>query len=212
MKKIVIIGAGGFGREVAWLIERIKKYEIIGFIDDKISVGEKVGSYYVIGNTNDLLTFEECKVAIGVGSSNARNRIFNKISVNKNLEFPNLIDPSVIRGEQKEIGIGNIIFAGCILSIEYELGNFNVLYFDCIVCHSSKLKNFVTLLPSVNVSGDVIIHDNTEVGVGTQIIQGIEILDHVIIGAGSVIIRNTDRNVTIVGTPGKVIKYHQNII
>ena len=58
-KDIVIIGAGGFGREIAWLIEDINKvkneWNIVGFVDDDESVqGKDINGYKVIGNINWL--------------------------------------------------------------------------------------------------------------------------------------------------------------
>lgn len=211
MMDIVIIGAGGFGKEVAWLVERInavsKKYSILGFLDDNIEVQTKIGKYEVIGSIEYLKQKKDLAVAIAVGNACTRSKIVQKIKkMNTEVNFPNLIDPSVILGDYRRIGVGNLICAGSILTIEYTLGNFDIINLDCTIGHEALIEDFVTLYPSVNVSGNVKIGNTTEIGTGSQIIQGIEIEENVVAGAGAVIVKNVESNVTIVGSPAKVIK------
>lgn len=63
IKDLAIIGAGGFGREVAWLVERInreeKTWNLKGFIDDQQPIGTKVNQYTVIGTTENIKQSEK---------------------------------------------------------------------------------------------------------------------------------------------------------
>ena len=67
------------------------------------------------------------------------------------------------------------------------------------------MNNFVTVYPSVNVSGNVTIGNCSELGTGTQLIQGKKIADNVIIGAGSVVIKDIMKSGTYVGIPARKI-------
>ena len=65
MKDIVIIGAGGFGREIKCLIDDInessptKLFNILGFIDDGVKVGTQIHEYKVLGNVEYLSTLKK---------------------------------------------------------------------------------------------------------------------------------------------------------
>ena len=197
MKNIVIIGAGGFGREVQWLLERMNEKEeqwnLLGYIDDGVAVGTIVDGLPVLGNITYLIeTKEPLAVVCAVGSSKTRKKIIDKIIDNENLEFPNVIDPSVQMSERICMGKGNIICAGNIMTVDIEIGDFNIINLDCTVGHDAVLHSYVTVYPSVNISG----------------CQGIHIGEKTIIGAGSVVIRDMPSDCTAVGNPAKPIKFH----
>lgn len=213
MKNIVIIGAGGFGREVQWLLERMnekeKQWNLLGYIDDGVTVGTIVDDLPVLGDITYLNeTKEPLAVVCAVGSSKTRKKIIDKIINNENLEFPNVIDPSVQMSERICMGKGNIVCAGNILTVDIKIGDFNIINLDCTVGHDAVLHSYVTVYPSVNISGCVEADNETELGTGSHIIQGIHIGENTIIGAGSVVIREMPANCTAVGSPAKPIKFH----
>lgn len=207
MKDIVIIGAGGFGREVEWLIERInkinKEWNILGFVDDNIEKNMSVGNSKVIYNINDLININrELNVVIAIGNAKIRKLLFDKLKNNININFPNLIDPSVIV-ENINIGKGNIICAGTIITVNVKIKDFTIINLDCTIGHDDIINEFVTIYPSVNVSGNVEIGEGTEVGTGTQIIQGKTICNNCVIGAGAVVVKNIEEEGTYVGVPAR---------
>lgn len=210
MKKILIVGAGGFGREVLFLIERCNKkkliYNEILFIDDGHNVGDKVSNHTVIGNIEDLKEWNEhVDVAIAIGSAKVRRKIVESLMKNKNLNFPNLIDPSAMV-DGNHIGKGNIICANNIFTVDYKLGDFNIINLACTIGHDVRMENYITVYPGVNISGNVTINCEVEIGTGSKIIQGKTINEKVIIGAGAVVTQDIEMNVTAVGIPAKKIK------
>lgn len=211
MKKIVIIGVGGFGREVAWLIERINKVEptwdLIGFIDDNDELkGEIIYSYPVLGNSNWLIDNKNDLYAVcAIGSAKVRRKVIDKL---QGIKFATIVDPSVIMSDSIDFGEGCIICAGTILTVDISLGNHVIINLDCTIGHDTVIKDFVTLYPSVNVSGNSYLDDCIEMGTGSQIIQGIKIGSSTIVGAGSVVVKELPCDCTAVGVPAKVIKYH----
>ena len=211
MKNIVIVGAGGFGREVEWLIKRINqqnnnKWNILGYVDDNLEKGKKITNLEVIYNTEELSqTKEKTNVVIAIGNAKVRKTIYNKIKNNENLAFPNLIDPSAIIGEI-DLGKGNIICAGTIATVNIKLNDFNIINLDCTIGHDDILEDFITVYPSVNISGNTNIKELVEIGTGTQIIQGKNICSNVIIGAGAVVVKDIIEAGTYVGIPVKKIE------
>lgn len=206
MKRLAIAGYGGFAREVEWLVGRINAvsptWDFIGFIDNKDSDDHRIiGDDEFIINQN-----EELYVAIAIGFSDIRQKIYKAYKANPNIKFANLIDPSVICSDRIVIGEGNIICAGSILTVDITIENCVIINLDCTVGHNAVLEDYVTINPSVNISGDTKIGTGSNIGTGTQTIQGISIGKNCIVGAGSVVNRDLPDNCTAVGVPAKVIK------
>lgn len=212
MNKLYIIGSGGFGREVAWLVERINQkkptWDLVGFIDDNESKkGSFEGKYEVLGSCEYLQSINEpFWVVCAIGTAKIREQVVKKLYNYSNLKFATLIDPSVILSEKSNIDEGTIICASSILTVDYKIGKHVIINLDCTIGHDAIIKDFVTCYPSANISGNVNIGKCTEIGTGTNIIQGITIASDAIIGAGSVVNKNIDEKGTYVGVPARRIK------
>lgn len=211
MKDIVIIGAGGFGREVAWLIEEINNvkptWNIIGFIDESDDLqGTKINEYKVIGKLAWLMD-KELNVVNTIADPKIREKVMFSLKNSSN-SYPNLIHPSVMYSKSVELGVGNIICASSILTVNIKIGNHVIINLDCTIGHDAIIKDYSTILPSVNVSGNTVISERCSIGTGSAIIQGLTIGENTIIGAGSTVVRHIESNCTAVGSPAKVIKTH----
>lgn len=213
MKNIVIIGSGGFGREVAWLIEDINEvkptWNIIGFVDDNPEMlGEKLNGYEVVGNI-DWLMSQEYYVVNAIAGTNTRKNMMDKLS-NSNNKYPTLIHPNVIISDTSTIGEGTIICAGNIISVNVTIGKHVIINLDSTIGHDAIIEDFTTILPSVNVSGNVIVNKRVSIGTGSAIIQGLSVGENTIVGAGAVVVKDIPANCTAVGTPAKPIKFHNS--
>tara|TARA_R110000868_G_scaffold119018_10_gene315334 strand:+ start:2586 stop:3230 length:645 start_codon:yes stop_codon:yes gene_type:complete len=213
MKKIAIIGAGGFGREVKALIDDINKvnptYKIIGFFDDGLEKGTIVNGLPIIGSIasiNDINSEQE--LALGVGVPESKEKIIQSIQ-NANVNFPTLIHPSVIiSNDDISIGKGTIICAGTILTCNIKIKDFITLNLSCTVGHDTTIEDYSSFMPTVNISGEVIIEKGVYVGTGAKIINQLSIGENTIVGAGAVVAKTLPANCTAVGIPAKPIKFH----
>lgn len=210
MKKLVLIGVGGFGREVAWLVERINNdqptWEIIGFIDDNHHLhGTMVGGYPVLGSCDWLKEqIEDVYAVCAIGSSKVRKRVIQKLG---GVKFATLIDPNVQMSGKVKMGEGCVISAGTILTVDITLGSHVIINLNCTIGHDTRIDDFVTLYPSVNLSGNVALSECVEMGTGCQIIQGLRVGEGTVVGAGSVVVKDLARDCTAVGCPAKPIKF-----
>lgn len=210
MNDLYIIGAGGFGREVAWLIERINEirptWNLKGFIDDnEVLWGSIEDGYRVVGGCEYLMSLENVYAVCAIGSAKVRKAIVDKLKEN-NVRFATVIDPSVIFSKRVAIGEGTIICAGTIITVDVKIGNHVIINLDCTIGHDDIIEDFVTIYPSVNVSGNVFIGAGSELGTGMQIIQGKTVATNTIIGAGAVVVKDCLESGTYVGSPVKKIK------
>lgn len=213
MENIVIIGVGGFGREVKVLIDQInqveKKYSILGFYDDAIGCKSHYNGIPFLGNIEALNKITQpTSVALGIGDPTTKSKILARLN-NENLSFPTLIHPSVQMSEDDiTIGQGTIICGGSIITCNIEIGSFVTLNLCCTVGHDTIIKDFASFMPSVNISGEVVICEKVYVGTGAKIINQLEIGKNTIIGAGAVVSKSLPENCTAVGIPAKPIKFH----
>ena len=107
MKNLYIIGAGGFGREVAWCVERINEvtptWKIKGFIDDdETKWGAKEDEYLVLGGCEYLKQQNDAYAVCAVGNVKVRKQIIEKLS-NSGVRFATIVDPSVILSKRVSI-------------------------------------------------------------------------------------------------------------
>jgi len=215
MKQIAIFGSGGFGREVAMLIEQInmqkEQWEFIGFYDDGIEKGEIINDYPVLGGIEELnKVSKSLGLVIAIGNPIIKKKVHNTIN-NNQIFYPTLIHPNVLMGRYKflTIGEGCIIAAGNILTVNIEVGNHVILNLSCTIGHDTIIRDYASFMPSVNISGEVIIHECVYVGTGAKIINQLEIGKETIVGAGAVVSKSLPEKCTAVGIPAKPIKFHE---
>lgn len=212
LKNLYIIGAGGFGREVAWLVERINAivptWDLKGFIDDNTAIhGTMQDDYQVVGDCGYLINSpQEVYAVCAVGSAKVRKKIIEKLSGYSNIKFATLVDPSVLCSNRVTIGEGSIICAGTIITVDVSIGKHVIINLDCTIGHDDIIHDFVTIYPSVNVSGDVEVGECSEMGTGMQIIQEKNIGEESIIGAGAVVVKDINMPGTYVGMPAERIE------
>jgi sugar O-acyltransferase (sialic acid O-acetyltransferase NeuD family) len=208
MKDIVIIGAGGFGKEVLWIIEEINKtsptWNFLGFIDDNLPIGQSIVNYSIIGN---LSWFKSKKIhaVCAVGDPLFRKKIIFNLS-NYNIVYPILVHPSVIIAPSSLVGEGSIICPGSIVSVDTRISNHVIINYGCTIGHDVTIDDYSSIFPGANIAGNVHIKKCVTIGTGAKIIQQLCVGENTIIGAGAVVTKNIERNVVAVGIPAKPIK------
>lgn len=212
MKDIALFGAGGFGREVACLINLINEvtptWNLIGFFDDGKPIGDDVTYGKVLGGIDELNNWEkELAVAIPVATPETLSIIVSKIN-NPLITFPNLVAPDVVFFDKKnmKMGKGNIIGTKCAFSTNVTLGDFNLFNCAIMVGHDTRLGNCNVIMSSVNISGGIEIGDENFFGVQSVLLQYLKVGNHTRVGANSVVIRSTKDGNLYIGNPATRVK------
>lgn len=213
MKKIAIYGAGGFGREVACLINKINEkspeWDIIGFFDDGIEKGTRNEYGEILGGINEVNNYpENLAVVLAIASPKIIEKIIGNITSSK-IYFPNIISPDVIFLDRNNVrlGKGNIISFRCVISCNVRIGDFNIFNWAITIGHDVSIQNFNAFMPDVKISGEVTIGNKNFFGVNSTVLQQIHIGNETVIGASSLILRKTKDGMTYVGNPASIIKY-----
>ena len=216
MKDIAIYGAGGFGREVACLLNVINKetptWNLIGFFDDDERLKGRMISHYgpCLGGIGDLNAYDKpLNLTIPIGNPNVVRQIVSEIT-NPNITFPNLIHPSFKVADENafEIGKGNIIQGDCSASCDVSFGDFNVLNGSVVFGHDAKVGNFNTFMPATRISGEVHIGDENFFGVGSIVLQQLKIGNNVRLGAGSVMMTKPKDGNLYIGNPAAKFRFN----
>lgn len=212
MKPVVIIGAGGFAREVLDIIDAVNaekpQYEVLGYIvDSQYGLpGTMINDKPILGGYDWLQQrSEDIMVICGVGSPQDRYKLVKRAEV-MGCRFFSVVHPTAILTRWVQVGQGTVITAGCILTNQIRIGDHVQVNLDCTIGHDAILGNFVTLAPGVHISGNVVLAEGTYVGTGANIIEKLRIGRWSIVGAGSTVLKDVPANTTVVGVPAKVIK------
>jgi UDP-3-O-[3-hydroxymyristoyl] glucosamine N-acyltransferase len=140
MTQIAIYGAGGFAREVAWLVqsctEPSQQFEVVCFIDDNPRHhGQVLNDILVMGLDTARAGFPDAKVIAGIGSPLARERVMEKAAA-VGFGFGTIIHPRVEWSQWIDIGMGTVICAGNILTTNIVLGKHVQINLDCTIGHA----------------------------------------------------------------------------
>jgi len=212
MRRIAIIGAGGFARELRWLLSEIaadtnlryEPFDVAGFL---VSSREKLGPHdsEVLGEFDWLDDNHVDALAMGIGSPTARLKVANELKQRfPAIEWPAIVHPSVrFDAETCTVGGGVILCAGVIATVNVVFEAFSMVNLCCTIGHEAQIGAGSVLSPTVNVSGGVRIGKRVLVGTGAQVLQYLTIGESAIIGAGAVVLREVPAHCTVVGVPAK---------
>ena len=211
MKDIAIYGAGGFGKEIAHLINNkinaLKPtWNIVGFFDDGLEKGLQISHLgKVLGNVDDLNSWKTpVNVVFAIGNPKMIKSLVEKID-NPNVDYPNIIHPSfeLADPESVKMGKGNVIARGVTFSCDVSIGDFNQFNSISALAHDVFVGSFNVFMPLVRISGEARIGDFNFFGIGAIILQRIKIGNNTRIGAGSVLMTKTKDGFLYMGNPAK---------
>jgi len=209
MKDLVIIGAGGFGREVAswrikWINEAKPTWNFLGFIDDNVT--ETPEGFPVLGNLEYLLSREDRPYfAVAIGNSVVREKIANRC---REAGFPaaTIVDPTCLIGENSTIGEGSIICAECDIGINVKIGEFCIFNSYCNFGHDITIGDYTDVMSEMLMGGECNIGKHNYFGLRCTVINQVDTVDHCTFGACACVVKDAAEPGTYVGVPAKMIK------
>ncbi len=213
IQPIIIVGAGGFAREVAQLIADVNAqrptYSLLGYLDDNIAPGTSIGGQTVLGGLDSAQSHAgEVHFVVGVGSPMIKRRLATRLA-DAGLVLETLVHPSAQVGRDICLGKGSVICAGCILTCDITVGTLVTLNLACTVGHDAVISDFVSIAPGSNISGNVTVGQGCDVGTGAATVQGVTLGEWSVVGAGALVATDLPPNITAVGVPAKAIKHRE---
>lgn len=209
MKRVVIIGAGGFGREIVSFLKFDKEYKIEGFVDADTSLsGKIIDDILVLGTDQELEKIKKDGVLcafVAIGNSEIRASVYEKVK-SLGFEIINVVHPSSIIASDVSMGNGNIIYPNVTINTGVIIGNSALINSNVSVGHDVKIGNFTNINSGVNIAGRVTIRDLSFLGIGCSVLENIVIGSKVIVGGGALVCKDVADELIVVGVPAKPIR------
>ena len=208
MKNLVIIGAGGFAREVFDLANYCfgsdPNFKIKGFLSDGPSDIEDMGYPPVLGTVSEYEIEENDVFFCGIGNVKDRKKCVELILL-KGGVFINLIHPNVVISPSVKLGIGVAIKAYCVLASDVIIGDFSFLQSNVIMGHDVHVGKYCQINSFSFFAGYSKLEDLVFVGAHSKFVQNSSAEDFSVIGIGSLILRKVKKGTTVFGSPAKKI-------
>ncbi len=204
----VILGAGGFAREVADIFRAggaADDVELLGYIDiDDSHRGDDLNGYPILGTLDTLVRPSGLCGIAGAGEIEPRTRQVAEME-RHGVTPLTVVHPSVIMSPFVEIGLGTVIAAGVIMTNSIRIGNHVVLNLGVTVGHDSTIGNQCVLCPGVHVSGWVTLEDECYIGTGAVLLPRVTVGRGATVGAGAVVSHDVAPGTTVAGIPARIL-------
>jgi len=211
MKNIVVIGGGNQAHYTIDIIEKEGKYNIVGIIDSIHKIGSDRFGYKILGRQEDISKIiDQYQIyggLISIGDNWIRNNVYNQIlALAPNFKFVNAIHPSVIIGNNVQIGIGVVAMAGVIFNPKSIIGDFTFFATGAQVEHDCIISEFASISAGSVTGGYVKLGKCSALTLGVTVLDRLEIGENTVVGAGSLVLKSLPSNVLVYGNPAKVIR------
>ncbi len=215
MNRLVILGSGELGRQIAFYAKEDGHYDVVGFMDDCVEPGTRRHGLPILGPINRAIPlyrdgfYDVVMMGIGYKHFTAREKIYRELS--SILRFGRIIHSSAYVDRSCSLGDGVVVYPGSVLDMSVCIGNNVVINAGCVIAHDSKIGDHSFLSPAVNIAGFVNIGSCVNLGIGTTVIDNISIGSGVRTGGGSVVVENIEVKGLYVGVPAKLKKVYDSI-
>lgn len=208
-RRLCIFGAGGFGRELAWLAQQIWGSGVrIEFLVDHPEFLTGPVNGMPVSLSSDLEPDDDTRVVVALGDGTKRRQI--AVSLASAGHRPaTLIHPRVEISPWVELGEGTVICANSVVTCNVTIGKHVHINLGCTIGHDVVIGDYATLSPGANVSGNVHIGRGVFVGTNACFINGragepLLIGDGAVIAAGACVVKDVPAHTLVAGVPAVV--------
>jgi len=206
MKPIIFIGSGAVASEVISYLEDIQqmdssaKFEIYGFLNDNEDDFKLKSKNYgfdgkFLGPIAEHKFSHVYSYIFGFASPIGKAKVAESIDIS-DLDFPNIIHPSVIISKSAKLGVGNVIYPNSVIGPNARLNNFNLITSYSFISHDCKIGSF-NFLSTAGLAGNVNVGDKNFFGIRSTIIPSVQVGNDNTIQAGMVIDKDVTDNETV---------------
>lgn len=209
MKDIVLYGCSGFGKEVAYIIQRINEvqptYRLLGFLDDgeQYYRGVEINGYPWLGRGDWIIDHkDDCVCTCTIGYPKVKANIQRRLA-GEGVRFETIIAPDARISPLSEIGTGSVIYGYTSISVNCKVGEGVLLNGRVSIGHDVEIGDYTAIMVGTAISGECRIGSEVLIGGHAFIIPGKKVGDRAIIAAGSVVFTNVKEGTTVLGNPAK---------
>jgi sugar O-acyltransferase (sialic acid O-acetyltransferase NeuD family) len=209
LQPLVIVGASGFGREVACLVEDINaiqpKWNLLGLVDDNLK-NDTIEGFNILGTVKDIYLMEpRPMIVVAIADPPTKKRLAESFKAD-GFKFATLIHPTVSIGKKVTIGEGTIICRNTLFTTNIDIGEHCIINVNCSFGHDTKVEDYVSIMSHTAIAGDVLVGSGCYFGLNCTVINKISLGEWSTYGAGTVVVRNMPTKIVAVGSPAKIIR------
>ena len=202
-RDLVIVGAGGLGREVLWTAQATD-WRPIGFLDDAPIRGPLDVPH--LGPIALASQYSKAHFVIAIGAPRVRRVVAEKIRSTRGVRFASIVHPTAILSSSVEIGPGTVVGAFCVATVQVRIGCHVILDRGVNVGHDCVIGDYCTVSPLVPLAGKVVIEDGVWIGAGATVRQGVLLRRGSMAGMGAVVVKDVAENQLVAGCPARELK------
>lgn len=211
MKNLLIIGAGGCGREVLQWARQInavsQRWHIKGFLDyNEHALDGKNCGVGICGSEDIYEIQDNDEFICAIGSSTLREKIVCRLR-ERGAKFTNIIHPAAIVADTAILGSGVVLYPFAVISDHAVIGDGTIVNSHTTVAHDSHVGAYCTLSAHCDVTGMCTLGKRVFMGTTSNVIPGSVIGDDVFICAGSTVMTKLRNNVKVLGNPARKINF-----
>lgn len=210
-KNLIIIAAGGCGREVLQWAKDINKlkdrWNIKGFIDDNLeALNGLKSSFSILSSVEDYEIEPDDEFVCCIGNGKTRKLVVDKLK-SKGASFTTIIHPSAVIADTCQLGEGVIVYPFSVISDNVVIGDQCIVNSHTSIGHDSKLGKYCTISAHCDVTGHCQLGSCVFMGTSSNMVPRTRIGDDVEICAGSTVIGRVRAGIKVLGNPAKIVKF-----
>lgn len=209
MEEIVVFGAGGHAKVVLDILAQIRRYHVVGLLDDSAELeGTLRWGVKVLGGRDRLAGLREremTRLIVALGNNRHRHSVYED-AVKAGFELVTVIHPSAQLGGRVKIGSGSLVVAGAIINVDTVIGENAIINTGATVDHDCRIGAHVHLSPGVHLAGNVTVGELTHIGIGAVVLPNLIVGRGCVIGGGAVVLEDVPDRVVVAGNPARPVR------
>lgn len=210
MKHLVIVGAGGFGREMFGAAREAVgfgvEFDIKGFLDARADALDGFAGYPpVIGDPATYVPEPDDVFVTALGGIAARRRCAETLEA-RGATFIPVIHRSASLGPNVVVGAGSFIAHNVTLTADVTVGRHACVFHGTSIGHDTTLGDYSHVYAQCAIGGAVRIGAGAAVYPGAQVVPRRTLGDGSVVGIGSVVLLNVAPGQTVFGNPARPVE------
>lgn len=205
-RKLIIIGAGGHGRETAMACQDSPNMpEFLGFLDDSRKDSTPEG-WSIIGAMGEAAKYKDHYFTVAINDPRVRRDVVEKLTTIGVRHWYTVLHKSVRLHKSIKVGHGVIILHDAVLTCSIAIGNHCILNRAVQVGHDCAIDDYCSIGPSAVVSGNVHVGEGCEIGSSSAVKQGVNLGDGAVVGLGAAVVKDVLANEVVAGVPARKLR------
>ena len=207
MTNLIIIGAGGFGREMFGAAHEAvgfgEQFRIKGFLDGNPAALDGFSGYpAILGTPETYVPAPDDVFITALGSIASRRRCAGMIESRGGVFIP-VIHRSASLGPNVTVGAGSFVAHNVVLTADVKVGRHACVFHGTVIGHDTTLGDYSHVYSLVSIGGGVCVGEGASVFPGAKVVPRVSIGDRATVGIGSTVIRDVDPDITVFGSPAE---------